>query len=141
MAATSIRGPPVSQGDCMLLLLFSSTFALCATQGTRSQWLYSIEVAIGPAGTRPGPGPVLDARAFPVPIPRTVPEVCTSCRTNIHLYFTQMIYICRHMSSSLTGFQCSNCTRNCPYRLYLHHTIIHLCWKSCGLFVLLPEQQ
>ena len=53
----------------LLLLLFSSTFALCATQGTRSQWLYSIEVAIGPAGTRPGPGPVLDARAFPVPVP------------------------------------------------------------------------
>ena len=27
------------------------------------------------------PGPVPDARAFPVPIPK----VCTSCRTNIHV--------------------------------------------------------
>ena len=42
---------------------------------------------IGPAGSRAmgygilGPGPVLDACAFPVPILK----VCTSCRTNIHV--------------------------------------------------------
>ena len=47
---------------------------------------------IGPAGSRAmglgniGPGPVLDARAFPVPIPK----VCTSCRTNIHVVITFM---------------------------------------------------
>ena len=28
-----------------------------------------------------GPGPVLDAHAFPVPIPK----VCTACRTDIHV--------------------------------------------------------
>ena len=45
------------------------------------------EVDIDPAGSRAmgegilGPGPVLDARAFPVPIPK----VCTSCRSNIHV--------------------------------------------------------
>ena len=125
MVATWIRGPPVSQGNRMLLLLlFSSTFALCATQGKRSQsqWPYSLHckkiillcflhVVVPPPPPPPPPPP-------------------------------QIIYCCRYiMSSSLTGLQCSNCTRSSRGRLYLHHTIIHLQWKSCGLFVLLPEHQ
>ena len=48
---------------------------------------------IGPAGSRAmgkgilGPGPVLDERAFPVPIP----IVCTSCRTNIHVVYNNLL--------------------------------------------------
>ena len=38
-----------------------------------------------------GPGPVLDACTFPVPIPK----VCTSCRTNIHIVkFRQWTHMC-----------------------------------------------
>ena len=53
------------------------------------------EVDIGPAGSRAmgeGSGAVLDAHAFPVPIPK----VRTSCQTNIH------IVICKFQSSLLT---------------------------------------
>ena len=58
------------------------------------------EVNIGPAGSRAmgygilGPGLVLDARAFSVPIPK----VCTSCRTNIHIvnFMSPVLRMIRH---------------------------------------------
>ena len=44
-----------------------------------------------------GPGPVLDARAFQVPIPK----VCTSCRTNIHVGSANLACTCVRVLAKL----------------------------------------